>query len=128
MKQKIIVDTSIWIEYFKNNPSISIIIDEGLNNNSICITGPIISELLQGVKSDKELSLLIKYIDAIPCIHYEMQDWIDAGYISYSLRKKGITLPLTDIIIASIAKNNNAVIFTKDKHFEMIPDVELFHK
>lgn len=126
MKQKIIVDTSVWIEYFRNNEAIVKTINEGLDNNTIYIAGPIIAELLQGAKNDKELSLLSKYIDAVPCLECEMKDWADAGCISFSLRKTGITIPLTDIIIYSIARNNNAAIFTRDKHFNLIPDIKLF--
>jgi len=126
IEQKIIVDTSVWIDYFKNDTDTARIIDEGLDANKIYLVGPVISELLQGVKSDKELSLLLKYIDAIPYLECGMKEWIDAGCISMSLRKSGITLPLTDIIISAIAKNNDAVIFTKDKHFSCIPDIRLF--
>lgn len=127
MKQKIIADTSVWIEYFKNDANIVKIINEGLDAGRIYTAGPVVSELLQGVRSDKELSLLSKYIDAVPFIDCKMKDWADAGRISFSLRKSGITIPLTDIIIFSIAQNNDAMIFTKDKHFSLIPDVKLFH-
>ena len=126
MKQKIIVDTSIWIEYFKNNDQVVKIIDEGLDMNKIFIVGPVISELLQGVRSTKESELLSQYIDAVPFISCQIQDWIDAGNTSYSLRKEGTTIPLTDIIIATIAKNNQAMVFTKDKHFNLLPGVKLF--
>ncbi len=126
MRQKIIVDTSIWIEYFKNNTSIADSIDAGLDKGYVYTVGPVLSELLQGVKSQKEFNMLSKVIHAIPYLDCDSKDWIDAGILSYSLRKKGITLPLTDIIIAAIAKNNHAAIYTLDKHFISIPDIELF--
>ncbi|MDX9870978.1 MAG: PIN domain-containing protein [Clostridia bacterium] len=126
MKQKIIVDTSIWIEYFKNNDTVARIIDEGLDTGTIYIAGPVISELLQGVKSNRELSMLEKYIDAVPYLECKMDDWTEAGHVSFSLRKIGITIPLTDIIIYSIAKKNDAMIFTRDKHFNLIPNIKLF--
>lgn len=121
-----IIDTSIWIEYFKNKPDIVKIIESGLNEESIYITGPIVSELLHGVKSEKEFEMLSKYIDAVPYLECELKDWIHAGKISFSLRKKGITVPLTDIIISAISINKGAKIFTLDKHFEQIPGIELF--
>jgi len=125
MKQKIIVDTSIWIEYFKNNKDIAEFIDDGLDRGCVYIVGPIISELLQGVRSDEELNMLSMYIDAVPQFKFETRDWIDVGVISYSLRKKGFTIPLTDIMIAVIAKNNGAAVYTLDKHFSYIPDLKL---
>ncbi|NLC68299.1 MAG: PIN domain-containing protein [Clostridiaceae bacterium] len=125
MKQRIIIDTSIWVEYFKNKAGIVEFIDNGLDNGCIYITGPIISELLQGVKSDKELNMLSKCIDADPGFKIDTKDWIDAGVMSYSLRKKGYAIPLTDILIAVIAKNNDAAVYTLDKHFSYIPGLEL---
>jgi len=126
MKQKIIVDTSIWIEYFKNDPVVTKTIDEGLYKNTIYLVGIVIAELLQGAKSKEEMRVLSKYIDAVPSLDCGMKDWADAGCASFSLRKSGIIVPLSDIIIFSIAQKHNAMIFTKDKHFNLIPGIRLF--
>lgn len=60
------------------------------------------------------------------CYEGDDAQWTDAGNLSDSLRKKGVTLPLTDIILAVTAQNNHAAIFTLDKHFSFIPGVSLF--
>ena len=46
MKTKIIVDTSIWVEYFKNKSNIVEFIEENLLDDCIYMAGPIVSELL----------------------------------------------------------------------------------
>lgn len=125
MSDKIIIDTCIWIEYFKGNFTNEYILEQGLNEGSVYITGPIISELLQGVKTRKEYSMLYKCIGAIPFINCEYSDWIAAGNISFDLRKRGITVPLTDVIIAAVAMRNNAKVYSFDKHFQNIPGLEL---
>lgn len=125
MNQKIIVDTSIWIEYFKNNEKIVQIIENGLNSNSIYITGPVVSELLQGVKTEQEFDMLSGCIDAVPYLECTAEDWIKAGRISFILRRKGITVPLTDVIISAVAIRNNAKICTLDYHFSSIDGVDL---
>ena len=48
------------------------------------------------------------------------RDWIVAGEIGAALRKKGVTVPLADLIIYTVALNNNCSIFTLDSHFAMI--------
>ncbi len=58
MNDKIIIDTSIWIEYFKNNSDYVSFIEENLNLENIYILGPIISELLHGVINEKEYKIL----------------------------------------------------------------------
>jgi predicted nucleic acid-binding protein len=127
MKHKIIVDTSIWIEYFKNTLINSKFIEKGLNEEFVYITGPIISELLQGVRTQKEYIMLSQSIGAVPFLNCHYNDWITAGNISFSLRKKGIIIPLSDIIIAAVAIRNDAKIYTLDKHFKQIPAVDLYY-
>ena len=125
-KSKIIVDTSIWIEYFKNESDIVDLIEDKLMENCIFITGPIVSELLQGVKSEKEYDKLKNSIEAIPFIEGTYKDWKKVGSISFDLRREGITIPMTDIFISVIAINNNASVYTQDKHFKEIPEVSLY--
>jgi hypothetical protein len=120
---KIIVDTSIWIEYFKNNPDTVAIIDKSLLAGTVFMVGPVLSELLQGVKTEKELEKLTGCIDAVPFIECVFPDWQLAGLISFKLRKNGLTIPLTNLLIAAISINNRASVYTLDHHFKLIPDV-----
>jgi tRNA(fMet)-specific endonuclease VapC len=122
-KQKIIVDTSIWIEYFKEDANIVEFIERKIIENNIYMVGPVISELLQGVRTNHEYMELLNCIDAIPYIEAKNEDWKKAGKISFNLRKDGLTIPLTDIIISVIAINNQAKVYTLDKYFNYIPEV-----
>ena len=123
---KIIVDTSIWIEYFNRKTNIVNFIEERIMEDCLFMTGPIVSELLQGVKTEQEYEKLKNSIDAIPYLETTLEDWKEAGNISNKLRKKGITIPLTDIIISAVAISNNAKVYSLDKHFKEIPRVKLY--
>lgn len=125
MSSKMIVDTSIWIEYFKNNPDVVKVVETGLIDGTVYIMGPIISELLQGAKTQPEFEKLRQCIDAVPYLECTIEDWLRAGKISFALRKAGITVPLTDTLIASVALNRHVEVFTLDKHFSYIPEVQL---
>lgn len=121
MKQKIIIDTSIWIDYFKNkDSSYSSKLDSLLLTDCVYINGIILAEILQGIKGEDEKKVVSSLLEALHFLDITIYDWKLAGEISGKLRAKGITLPLTDISIAANAINNNAVVFTIDKHFEMI--------
>ena len=126
-KQKIIVDTSIWIEYFNNNNIVNFI-EERIMEDCLFMKGPIVTELLQGLKTEKEYEKLKNSIDAIPYLEITLENWKEAGNISNKLRRKGITIPLTDIIISAVAISNDAKVYSLDKHFEKIPGVKLFNK
>ncbi len=126
MSNKIIVDTSIWIEYFKNNPTYVPFIEENLNLENIYMVGPIISELLHGVKNEKEYLMLSGSISAILYVDCIFEDWIKAGYILFNLKKKGSIIPLTDALISAIAIRVGAPVLTMDRHFKNIPGIKLF--
>lgn len=125
MNMKTIVDTSIWIEYFKNDGNLSASMDKELLAGNIYMTGPVISELLQGAKTEKDFQALKSNIDGVPFIETTLSDWIFAGEVSFKLRKKGRTIPITDCLIAAIAINNDATVMTLDRHFQYISDVKL---
>ncbi|MBS4021853.1 MAG: PIN domain-containing protein [Dethiobacter sp.] len=122
---KIFVDTSIWIEYFKNQPEIADKIDKGLLSEIIYMVGPVISEILQGAKTESDFESLNNSIDGVPFIETDFADWRLAGELSFKLRRKGLTIPITDCLIAAISINNEAFIYSLDQHFKQIPDVKL---
>jgi tRNA(fMet)-specific endonuclease VapC len=126
MSPKIIADTSIWIEYFRGNPQIADFLDEHLVNNKIYINGIIIAELIQGIKRKKESEAVRASIDAVPYIEMTYNDWVFAGDLSNELRKKGLTIPLTDIATGAVAINNNMSVVTLDRHFDHIPGLKLW--
>jgi hypothetical protein len=121
----IIVDTSVWIEYFKNNKVFVGYIEDNLSLDNIRITGLIISELLHGVKSRREYLLLSEAIRAIPYIECDYQDWLKTGEILFNLKKKGKVVPLSDALISAIALRIDAAVFTLDSHFKEIENVKL---
>ncbi len=123
---KIIVDTSVWIEYFRASPAAATVIDKGLLDGTVYMVGPVISELLQRVRTEKELEKLAGCIDAVPFINPTFADWRLAGLKSFRLRKEGVTIPLTDLLIAAISINNGASVYTSDHHFKLIPDVIIY--
>lgn len=125
MSDKIIIDTSIWIEYFKNNSDYVSFIEENLNLENIYIMGPIISELLHGVKNEKEYKILSQSIGAIPYLDCTFEDWIKTGNILFYLKKKGKIIPLTDALISVVALRIDASILTLDRHFKEIPGIKL---
>jgi len=49
--------------------------------------------------------------------------WEEAEQILWELDRKGIVLPLTDVVTACSAKRVGAVVLTYDRHFYEIPGV-----
>ncbi len=52
--------------------------------------------------------------------------WEKAGELSAFLRRKGITIPLSDLIIAALAISGRYEAFTIDPHFEQAHGLKLY--
>lgn len=126
MKANTLVDTSIWIEYFnkpdsKNGNRLQQMLAEG----KVCGAGIILTELLQGAKIEKEFDIILNNYTALPLLEENINTWISAGKISFTLRRKGIVIPTTDLLIAALALESNCKVFTLDQHFMKIPGLSL---
>ena len=88
--------------------------------------GIVLFELIQGVKSDKEKAVVMNALSGLPYLEMNEQLWQKSAELSSSLKKKGMTLPLSDIFIAAIAIEHTLSVFTLDKHFEQIPGVVIY--
>ncbi len=128
MSTRIITDTSIWIEFFRNaDTPVSDYLKHLLRSGQVALTGMVLAEILQGIKSPKEARLVRRNLESLPFVETGIKIWQHAGETSATLRKKGHTIPLSDIIIASTAMIEGYEIFTTDPHFDMIPGL-ILHK
>jgi len=125
VSRKLLVDTSIWIEYFRGRLPDAAAIELGLGQGTVFVTGPILAELLQGVRDAGEAEQLRRCIDAIPYEECRLEDWLAAGEAAFALRRKGMVIPLTDLVIAMVAKRIGAAVYSLDKHFTEIEGVSL---
>ena len=127
MKPDIIVDTSAWIDYFnKPNSKIGKAVENIIKQEKIFIAGVILAELLQGAKVQQEFDDLLDSMLAIPVLETDLNTWIETGRLAFTLRRQGITIPTTDLIIATLARRENCAICTLDHHFKKIPGIQLF--
>jgi hypothetical protein len=126
IKDGVIADTSVLIDFLKGETPVSNAVTSLLEKKRIVITGIIIAELLQGIKNPKEEHIISELLTGIAILEADTAMWIQAGKLSASLRRKGVSLPLTDVAVAALAIENNLSVFTLDKHFEQIPGVRIY--
>ncbi len=115
---KTLIDTSAWIDFFRNDSSpytdaVALLIEQ----DRAIITGPVIAELLQGLKTQRESDDLCKLLSIVAYVEVKSDDWNATGLLLGKLRRSGITVPLTDALIAVVAKHNDYNVLTIDQHF-----------
>lgn len=117
---KVLVDTSAWIEFFrKREPYYSTVLGL-MDNEKVCCLGLVLAELLQGADSEKEMSTIKEFLYVFDFLEESVKSWENAGELSYNLQKKGKTVGLSDCYIAVISKSHNVRLLTLDKHFSVI--------
>ena len=121
--RRILIDTSVWIEYFRNkSDGLSKEVDAILSYDEVVVPKVVIAELVQGARSEKEISVVEGFVGAFNVVDHKEGTWERAGKISYSIRKKGRQANLTDCYIAVIARDNQSHVLTLDQHFKDIKD------
>jgi tRNA(fMet)-specific endonuclease VapC len=126
LKNRILADTTIWIEFFRGRSKIADHVESLLLGNAVCTCGVVMFEILQGLKSEGEKNKILSILEGLPYVEMIRKMWQNAAELSIVLKKGGVTLPLSDIFIAAIAIENDLFVFTLDKHFEQIPNLKLY--
>jgi predicted nucleic acid-binding protein len=119
-----LVDTSVWIDFFRGVPSIKIALEKLLAKDEIFTAGPILYELLQGVRLPEEKKQVKEALLSTNYLDITLNDWEEAALLSSTLRAQRITLPMTDILIGLLAKTRDLEIISFDPHFDQIPGIK----
>jgi predicted nucleic acid-binding protein len=117
----ILVDTSVWIDFFSRSPGragseLRRMIDEV---EPFALTGAVVTEVLQGLTRD--VNRIERYLSLWEMLEPRgFSTYREASAISRLARSKGISLTTIDTLIAAIALEHQASLFSLDKDFSRI--------
>ena len=114
----ILIDSSVWIDYFKGGDN-SQVLNTFIDENLLCTNYLILSELLPVLKQKKQAKLinLLRKINRIPLrIDWENVINYQSICLSNGINKVGIP----DLIIVDNVIENDLVLYSFDKHFQLI--------
>lgn len=123
----VIADTSVWIPFFNrpNSPekdALDLLIDA----DEVVLVGVVLAELLQGCRTSSERETLSEALSALPYHEATQSTWSQTGDLSAQLLRRGVTLPLSDLIIAALALEHHCQVYSLDTHFKKIPGMRLY--
>ena len=123
----VIADTSVWISFFNRPASVEKrTLDVLIDSDEVATIGVVLTELLQGCRTPKERNALKEAILALPYVEMTQPVWIRAGETSSALLRRGITLPIPDLIVAAVALEQHFQVYSLDNHFQKIPGLALY--
>ncbi|AAS10694.1 MULTISPECIES: PIN domain-containing protein [Treponema] len=125
----VLVDTSVWIEYFRGNEQVKNLNDL-IDSNTLAINDLILTELLPFIiqKKENKLKKLLLNLDRI-----KMNiDWNGLIQMQTLNLQNGINkVGIPDLIIAQNAIQTNLHLYSLDKHFKLMSSLfglKLIHK
>jgi predicted nucleic acid-binding protein len=124
MPSPVLVDSSVWIDYFSGRPNPQC---EGLTARlaaeyPIAICPPILQEVLQGFRSDTDCNAARFHLEEM--VHLEADGYAaadGAAEIYRNLRKRGITIrKSSDCLIAWYALQAGCAVLHRDRDFDLM--------
>ncbi|MGA7146447.1 MAG: PIN domain-containing protein [Desulfobacterales bacterium] len=117
----ILVDTSIWIEYFRtgnNSEKLDFLIDENL----VVINEFILAELVPYLRIRNQRKI-ISLLHNINKVELSIR-WDQIMEFQFKCLKNGLNgIGIPDLIVAQNAKQNKCTIYSLDNHFELMKDI-----
>ena len=117
----VLVDTSIWIEYFRsgnNSEKLDFLIDENL----IVINDLILAELVPylKVRNQRKIVRLLYNIEKLELFI----NWDQIIEFQFKCLKNGLNgIGIPDLIVAQNAQQNRHEIYSLDNHFSLMKDI-----
>jgi predicted nucleic acid-binding protein len=118
----ILVDSSVWIDFLSSSPSPAgaelrrMIADA----EPFALAGVVVTEILRGLKRD-DVSRLEHYLSQWDMLEPKgFSTYREAAVIFRGARARGIAFTTIDALIAAIALEHGAALFTLDKDFTRI--------
>ena len=117
----ILVDSSVWVDFFSSSPGrgggeLRRMIED---SEPVALTGVVVAEVLQGLTRDaRTIEQFLRQFDMLEPGGFET--YRAAAAIFRTAGGKGISLTTIDTVIAAVALEHNASVFTLDKDFPRI--------
>ena len=117
----VLVDTSIWIEYFRGK-TVAAPLHKLIESNQIATNDLILAELLPSIIFRKE-DRLHRLLLAIKKFNLEI-NWEDIIRMQVrNLQAGNNHVGIPDLVIAQCALKNDLILFENDKHFQSMKNI-----
>ncbi len=120
----VLVDTSAWIHYLRNGKGgLAVALEELLEEDRAALTGLALAEVRQGLRPTEERPAL-ELLDLLPWIDATRNDFARAGNLLATLRRRGISIPTIDGVIAAQCLERGLPLLENDWHFSEIEGLQ----
>jgi predicted nucleic acid-binding protein len=115
----ILIDTSCWIEALRERGDADVRrrVHEHMHGGRACWTPVVRLELWNGARGDREKKVLREFEQVLPELEMSAEVWDIACDLARRARASGLTIPVTDLLIAACARHHDVEVESTDEHF-----------
>lgn len=120
------IDTSVWVDYFRGTPTpeVAWLEDAIADEADLCVCGTVLTEVLQGVRSDDEHQTVRTAMDELVYLETSREDHLHAAEVYRAARRRGKTVRnAVDCVIAACAIAHDVPLLQSDRDFQIIAGV-----
>jgi len=110
----ILIDTSVWIEFFKQDSHFVEEVTPLLINKMVITIEPVFSELIYGVRNIKDKKKILSYWDILPKIEFGRNTMLKTAEFANENNYHNLGIGLMDAILIKSAIEGNHSIWTLD--------------
>lgn len=120
----IVPDTSIWIEFLKQNQPVTSRFITLLKAKKIAVIEPIFAELLYGIRKPKDKELILSYWQVLPKMNFESGSMLTASQFANEQNFHNLGVGLMDAAIMQPVISSGYQLWTLDKKVMRLLDAK----
>jgi len=120
---RILVDTTVWIDFFHGvqSPKVATLEQAIYARDDICCCGFVLTEVLQGIRDDKELVTTKRLFERLIYLDDDRSTFELGASIYRELRRKGSTIRNSiDCLIAATVVQHGVAFLENDRDYQFI--------
>jgi predicted nucleic acid-binding protein len=120
-----LVDSTIYIDLLRRGEDVPFVLRAFLLSEQLFICGVIRAEVLRGIRTIEMRNELSDLFDLMTEVPTDARIWAKVTDLAWKLDRRGVVLPLTDLVIACCAFVVDTAVVTADPHFSQISGLKV---
>ena len=121
----VLVDSSVYIHLLRGGFDPAAAVADRFDPAELVTCDIVRCEVLRGIVRRRMRQEFASFFDLLVHVTMDERAWQQTEELAWTLDRAGRTLPLTDLIIAVCALRAQAEVLTRDRHFQMVPELRL---
>ncbi len=124
-KEPVLADSSFYIGQMRQRRDPLPLLLYLAEDRDLATCGVVRAEVGRGLRTLKVREALGQAWDVMICVPTDNKLWAKVEQLAWTLDRRGMNLPLQDLIIGCCALQLDAVVLTCDRHFSSIPGLKV---